>query len=420
MTTSSTRPKTKKCPSCKADVLRGEVRCGQCGHKFPPRVLHYHELKPLLLERFGGTPRLNVRTGAVLINGEAYTADQIERIYLSLSNEREQWPIKPTSDAIWAMAEANQWDPVVDYLEGLADHTPLPMEQWKRLDHWLLGIHNPVAADFLQQYFVSAVARALQPGCEARCSPVLVGPQQRGKTTLGRILFGDEHWVEGLQDLSRDARMRCQMAWGVELSELDGITRRADIESLKTFLSEREDTFRKPYGRGVEKHDRRHVFWGTANGSPLRDLSGNTRFLCIGLPDKMLPLDWAISHRNALWARAVEQFGKGFNWTQVSERQRDERIVANLDFQEVDPWSDILGPLLRRNPNGVITYAELYQKLEVPVERQNNANARRIKQLVGTMGWEYGQRRRSGEILRGFWRQDEPVKTQEGEDGLPF
>jgi predicted P-loop ATPase len=351
----------------------------------------------------------------VVLGERCLTADEVARFYLELSSEVEEWPISPTADAIWAMAEANQFDPVADFLLGLADHSPLPMAQWKRLDQWLLGIDNPTAAAFLTQFFVGAVARVLDPGCEARCSPVLVGPQQRGKTTLGRILFGDDHWVEGLSDLSRDSRMRCQTAWGVELSELDGITRRADVESLKTFLTERDDSFRKPYGKGIVRTPRRYVFWGTSNHSPLRDLSGNSRFLCIGLPDKMLPLDWALANRNAIWARAVEQFTNGYDWRLVSEEQRQERIAANMDFQEVDPWAEVIGAFLAYDPSGFVTYSQLYERLEVDPDKQNTVNARRIRQLAESKGGEYGPRRRNGCAMRGFWKAEVPMKVQEGE-----
>lgn len=380
-----------------------------------PRRLNYHELKPALIDRFG-TPRLNVRTGGIVLGDRSLSADEVARFYLELCSEVEEWPISPTADAIWAMAEANQFDPVADFLLGLADYQPLPMAQWQRLDKWLLGVDNPTAAAFLTQFFVGAVARVLNPGCEARCSPVLVGPQQRGKTTLGRILFGDDYWVEGLSDLSRDSRMRCQTAWACELSELDGVTRRADVESLKTFLTEREDSFRKPYGKGIVRTPRRYVFWGTSNASPLRDLSGNSRFLCIGLPDQMLPLDWAMANRNAIWARAVQQFTTGYDWRSVSEEQRRERIEANHNFQEVHPWQEIICGFLGCDPNGFVTYAQLYERLEVPYERQNTTNARTIRQLAEALGWTYGQRRRNGVAMRGFWKAEVPVKEQEGGD----
>jgi len=380
-----------------------------------PRMVRKHELKPLLIDRFG-TPRLNVRSGEVVMGNRCLNADEVARLYLELCSEVEDWPIQPTEHAVWAMAEANQFDPVADYLAELADHTPLPLEQWQRLDHWLLGVDNPVAADFLPAYFISAVARVVNPGCEARCSPVLVGPQHRGKTALGQILFGEPFWVEGLSDLSKDARMRCQTAWGVELSEMDGITRRSDVEALKAFLSERVDSYRPPYGKGVRKFPRRHVFWGTSNHAPLRDLSGNTRFVCIGIPDRMLPLDWAQAHRNALWARAMQQFNAGIDWRTVTEAERLERIAANLDFQEIDPWGDLIGATLsHRAVSGYVALADLYEALEVPPERRSSASARRIRQLAATFGWEYGVRRINGTLMRGLWQQA-PMKAQ-GEAG---
>jgi predicted P-loop ATPase len=370
-----------------------------------PRLVRKHELKPLLIERFG-TPRLNIRTGIVEMGGKQLTADQIERLYLELCSEVEDWPITPTSHAIWAMAEDNQYDPCLIYLNDLVDYSPLPMEQWQRLDKHLLGIDNIVVAEFLQQFFVGAVARIISPGCEARCSPVLVGPQQRGKTTLGRILFGDDYWVEGLADLSKDSRMRCQTAWGVELSELDGITRRSDIESLKTFLTERSDSFRKPYGKGVDKYPRRFVFWGTSNAEPLKDLSGNSRFLCIGIPDKMLPLDWAIANRNALWARAFEQFRSGFDWCKVSEEQRQQRIDINNEHQQIDPWDEIVTERLDTATSDVVSFAEIYDALELSRDKRRPADSMRIKGLAKKHGWEYGIHRVKGQLQsqRGFKR----------------
>jgi hypothetical protein len=127
-----------------------------------PRLVRYHELKGRFVE-LHGTPRLNVRTGSVEIGGQALSADEVGRFYLELSSPYEQWPIQPTADAIWAMAEANQFDPVADYLNGLAEHTPLPLEQWQRLDQLLLGIDNPTAADFLPSVFHLGSSKGVRP-----------------------------------------------------------------------------------------------------------------------------------------------------------------------------------------------------------------------------------------------------------------
>lgn len=381
------------------------------------RKLRHHELKPRLHELYG-TPKLNVRTGGVVVGGKEMSADEVKTFYLDLSNQAEEWPIGPTSDAIWSMAMANQFDPVADYLNGLGDVKPLTDGKWQSLDKHLLGIDNPVAANFLTEFFISAVARVLEPGCEARRSPVLVGPQERGKTSLGRILFGDSYWVEGLSDLSRDARMRCQTAWGVELSELDGITRKSQIEELKTFLTEREDSFRKPYGHGIIKTPRRFVFWGTSNHSPLRDLSGNSRFVCIGLPDRYLPLNWARENREALWAKALHEYHMGTDWRIVNDKERQARIEQNVDFQETDPWFDILEPFITigRRHDECIRFEDIYNKLDISADRQNNVTARRIKQLIYGMGWVYSQKRIDGTKIRGFWKEAKDIDEGTGEE----
>ena len=332
-------------------------------------------------------------------------------MYLDLSSEEEQWPIKPTSDAIWSMAEANKYDPIKIYLDGLKDHSPLPMEQWQRLDQHLLGIDNPAMAEFLPQFFVGAVARIYEPGCEARCTPVLVSKYQEiGKSTMGRILFsGDnqDYWVEGVsENLDKDARMRCQSAWACELAELDGVTRRSDVAALKAFLTERTDVFRKPYGKGVDHFPRNFVFWGTTNESPLRDLTGNSRFLCVDLPNKMLPLDWALAQRNAIWARAIEQYQSGFEWNRPTDEQKQQRMEQNKQFEQINPWIDIMQPTLESKKHDIVALSDLYEVLDVSKDKQNPANARQIKLMVESLNWKYGTHRiGKGEdktIKRGF------------------
>ena len=68
----------------------------------------------------------------------------------------------------------------------LEDHQRLPMGRWERLNNWSLGIDCCVAAEFLTQYFISAVARILTPGCEARCNPVLVEPLGRKDSRISQ------------------------------------------------------------------------------------------------------------------------------------------------------------------------------------------------------------------------------------------
>ena len=72
------------------------------------------------------------------------------------------------------------------------------------------------------------------------------GGQGIGKTELGRALFGHDFYGDGLTPaLDIDDVTKLQHVWGMELDELNGITRRTQIEKLKAFLSRRVDLVRR-------------------------------------------------------------------------------------------------------------------------------------------------------------------------------
>lgn len=371
------------------------------------------EVLRLVPERLGGMPRLNIRANVFHAGEATYTADNLARLYLRLSNETERWPKDTTADAVVELAKNHVFDPVEEELVRIgATVEPLPMEQWERLDQHLLGIDDPIAAAFLPQFFISAVARVFRPGCGVRRSPVLIGPQHRGKTEMGRIMFGADHWVENLADLDKDDLLRLQVGWGIELSELNGITRRKDQEALKAFLTARDDVFRVPYGKGVDRFPRRCVFWATSNGPPLRDLSGSTRFVCIQLPDRMLPLDWAIKNREAILSRAAEEFRKipqdQEPWDRVSEEDRAALQERNSNHQELDPWAEAVMDALEhygKTRDLPVSMAAIFKRMNLEVAHQSPTHSARVRAIAEAHGWELARRRPSpgAEKRQGFW-----------------
>jgi len=363
-----------------------------------------------LPERVGGVPRHNIRTNNFHAGENVYTADDLARIYIHLSNAAERWPKETTADAVVELAKHRAYDPVEEDLNRIGKSVePLPLEQWGRLDLHLLGIDDPVAAAFLPQFLLSAVARVFRPGCGVRRSPVLIGPQWRGKTRLGRILFGSDNWIENVSDLGKDDLLRLQAGWGIELSELNGLTRRKDQEALKAFLTATEDVYRAPYGKGVARYQRRCVFWGTSNGPPLRDLSGSTRFVCVQIPDRMLPLDWATANREAIWSRAVALYrdvepGQE-PWDHSTEEERKAIEERNTNHQEIDPWADEVAEILGKALDLPVTIPKILDLMDIPKGQRSNATASRIRQLAEVAGWVLERRFALGGKSRkqGLW-----------------
>ena len=193
---------------------------------------------------------------------------------------------------------------------------------------------------------------------------------------------------------------------------MDGITRRKDQEALKAFLTATQDAFRAPYAKATTKHDRRCVFWGTANGPPLRDLSGSTRFVCIKLPDQMLPLDWARENRAAIWSRAVALYRQipadQEPWDHSTEEERKAIEERNANHQETDPWAEEVAQHLREATERPVSVAYVLDRMDIPKGQRNNAMAARVRQLAEAVGWVMERRRPIGgsEKKQGLWPAD--------------
>lgn len=212
---------------------------------------------------------------------------------------------------IHSAALSNQYDPLQDYLNGL---------EWdgvSRLDTAATAFFNadvtPENHEYahlvVRRWFISAVARGLDPGCKVDTVLILEGHQGARKTSAFSELAGEFFTDQYIDTQNKDSLMLIAQSWIAELGELETL-RRAQVEAIKQFLSQRRDQFRVPYGRGVQAFPRRCVFVGTTNRDDyLRDETGNRRYW----PLKCGSIDLAAirAARDQLWAEAVTVFKTG-------------------------------------------------------------------------------------------------------------
>ena len=129
---------------------------------------------------------------------------------------------------------------LVDGIVGELSPGPSEWDGIERIDMWLvshLGADdNPFVRVVGRKFLISAIARAMRPGCKVDTMLVLEGEQGIGKSMTLQAL--GEPWVlEELSDMkSKDCKQDIQGHWLVEVSELDAM-RKNEVETVKAFVA---------------------------------------------------------------------------------------------------------------------------------------------------------------------------------------
>ena len=248
-----------------------------------------------------------------------------------------RWKFRSENDlrnALELALHANAYHPVREYLRGLVwDGTP-------RLDTMLvdyLGAEDtPYTRAATRKWMCGAVKRVMVPGCKFDSAIVLVGKQGIGKSSFAGILSRGWFNDSEINMNSKDGYESLHGKWIIELAELAS-TKRSDVETVKTFLSKCEDTYRPAYGRRATTFKRQCVFFGTTNEEEfLRDRTGNRRFWPVTVRQTELDREALEANIDQLWAEAVDAYGKGESLWLDSEELREEwgQVVAARTVQD--------------------------------------------------------------------------------------
>ncbi|MDL2252647.1 virulence-associated E family protein [Ruminococcaceae bacterium OttesenSCG-928-I18] len=252
---------------------------------------------------------------------------------------------------------AHSFNPVTDYLSTLKwDGTP-------RLDtifsDYLGAEDDEHTRTVARKSFVAAVARAFVPGTKFDNMTTIISEKEGiGKSTLldkmSRGWFNDNMITfEG-----NKASEALQGAWIIEVAEMHALAK-TDINRIKQFLSQREDIYRRAYGRRTEWHPRRCVFFGTGNDTEyISDAVGGRRHWAVdaGLhPPKKSVFRDLDDEVDQIWAEAVMRWRMGeplyldaaqenrASVARDAHRAKDPRAGEIIDFVErevPEDWVD--------------------------------------------------------------------------------
>lgn len=217
-------------------------------------------------------------------------------------------PLK-SKDALISVASERQFHPIREYFESLPAWDGVKRVETLLVEY--LGAEDTAYTRAVtRKTLAAAVARIYRPGTKFDSVLILNGPQGIGKSTLfeklGKEWFSDSLTLTDMRD--KAAAEKLQGYFLLELGELAGM-KKADIETVKSFLSRTDDKYRASYGINVESHPRQCVIVGTTNAENgfLRDVTGNRRFWPVPVTglSRMKPWDLTEDDISQIWAEAI-------------------------------------------------------------------------------------------------------------------
>jgi len=302
--------------------------------------------------------------------------------------------------------------PIRDYLNGLT------WDGEKRISQWLIEYGGSpdslYTREVARKVLIQAVARIYEPGCKVDNVAVLEGAQGIGKSSLVNIL-GGKYYVDMVIDPhSRDTVDAMRGAWFIEFSEME-VSRRADVNALKAFITRQKDRARLAYGRTSIDYYRQCVFVGTINPDAtaeyLNDQTGNRRFWPV--PMRFVRRDALEKVRDQLFAEAVHFYKKGEavyitdkNILREAHREQESR-------RSKDPWTDIIGEYLEENQlakeHGFTTIKDIWlYAIKGSEGNLNRLQTHRIAHCLRDLDWDRKTTRHpvNQKTTRAFVRKD--------------
>lgn len=343
-------------------------------------MLHLQNLPDL-----GKSFRFNEQTHWPEWQGRKLEDHDFIDIRLMIEREGFQPSEKDVRPAVLRLAYQNSYNPIVDYLNGLAwDGQP-------RINAWMQEMLGAPDDDFTKlvgpKALIAAVARVMDPGCQVDTMLVLEGPQGIRKSSAIQVLFSPQYAYEFVSGFDNHRQLAVSMmgAWCVELAEFVSVNK-SHAGSVKGLISMRSDRVQLPYGKSLSDLPRRIVFWGTINPGAtgyLTDATGNRRYWPVTVTKVDIP--HLTEKRDQLWAEALQRYNSGERWW----IEGDEQTIAEemqAEREQSDPWVAILQDKL----TGVdrITANDALAAMGIAYEHRDNGKATRAAEALKVLGFK--------------------------------
>ena len=265
-----------------------------------------------------------------------------------IRNSPQYRPMRVSAAKVYSAVDelAHPIDPMLERMQNLPDWDGVERVETFLIDY-TGALDTPITRHVTIGIFLGIYYRTMQAGCHFDYLPILVGPQGVGKSALCKLLaFGDPALYSDSFRLTGELQKNLESIGGaavVEAQELR-ITRFADREDLKQFITTSHDIYRRPYHRTEMRIPRRFMLLATTNPRELgiipQDESGSRRYVPIETPfpnplNSQARRDEILEILPQLYAEAVASF-KLNDYNYIPHEMYETLFAENLSYEQRD------------------------------------------------------------------------------------
>lgn len=249
--------------------------------------------------------------------------------------------LQDTRDAIETIARKNKSNYVINWLKTLTWDGVVRLD--RVLPDYFQSPDGPYERAVGPRWFISLIARAMEPGCQADFTLILEGEQECRKSSSLLSLMHDPTWyAENQSEIgTKDFYENMRGVWVLGFDELASLTN-ADNAKMKSSLTRRHDKFRKSYGHYSDNYLRGIVFCGTIDCKTyLKDAAGGRRFWPVKvqceIDTKKIERD-----RDQIFAEAFMRWQRGDVWHVDTQELRALCKIEQEERFEIDTWEETI------------------------------------------------------------------------------
>lgn len=420
-------PDSRGCAVADLQLLQSGLLPVGGGTVDKPAKLHAGRLAVELVDNLGDRLRFNELTLRPEIDRKPLPDYWLQHFYVTLGQAGWKIDKGPARDALLHAARQNSYHPIREYLHALEADAQLQPVDLGSLSTTYLGTSDPLYNAMLAATLIGAVARVDKPGCKFDTCTVLRGPQGIFKSSFWRVLASPDWFCDTPND-DKDLKLAIQTCWIYELAELETKTGNKEAGAIKALLSSSVDTFRVPYGSGIEDHPRPSILVGSCNRDDfLRDSTGSRRFWVIDLPQnpdrgERINIAQTTADRDAIWKAALLAYRAG-RLPILSPSDQLESNRRNRGYEPEHIWLAPLHKWLKTTaPTCFSTDQALIDAGLREKDRLGSHDQRIAAELLRDLGYvrDEHQPRKDGKRMPRMWRRasdalDPPALSETGQ-----